>query len=98
MDGCVPATPSCIPLPFFILIPHSLPLPLREGSTLNHKKATLVTGHRADMEQGENFRNDAMEILKVLEEHVLETITVHGVTFEDGCMLPELYKEFYIFI
>lgn len=50
------------------------------------------------MQQEENFRNGMVEILNVLEEHVLETITAHGVTFEDDCMLPVLYKVFYIFI
>lgn len=27
---------------------------------------------------------------QMLEEHALETITVHGVTFEEGCPLPEI--------
>lgn len=50
------------------------------------------------MQESENFRNDTMEILKVLQDYVLETITVCGVTFKDGWMLLVLYKEFCIFI
>lgn len=94
IDGCVPP-PARFPLPFFPPIPHSLSLPVWEGIH-PQKKATLVTGHRADV-QGENW-NDTVDISKVLQEHVLEMITAHGVTFEDDCMLPLSYKEFYVFI
>lgn len=39
-----------------------------------------------------------VEILKALQDNVLETTVGHGITFEDDCMLLEFYKDFYIFI
>lgn len=49
--------------------------------------------HRADMQgRGNFFRNDLVEVPKLLEEHDLEIITVHGVTFEEGCLLPEIFR------
>lgn len=55
--------------------------------------------HRADMQGGGSFfRNDMVEVLKVLEEHALEAITVHGVTFEEGCLLPGLFRVLYLYL
>lgn len=49
--------------------------------------------HRADMQGGGGFfRNDTVEVLKVLEEHALVSFTVHGATFEEGCLLPVLFR------
>lgn len=39
-----------------------------------------------------------VEILKALQDYVLRTTIVHGITFEDGCTLLESYKDIYIFI
>lgn len=88
----LPAFPCSSSSPFPILVPSPL-----GNIAYPYKKAILATQHRADMQLVENiFRNDTVEILKVLEKDVLETSAVHEVTFEDGCMLPVLYKEFYI--
>lgn len=55
--------------------------------------------HRADMqERGSFFRNDTVELLKVLEEHALEIITVHGVTLEEGCSLPVLFRVLHLYL
>lgn len=58
------APPSCFPLPFFLPIPHSLYLSIREGAP-PHKKATFVTGRRVDIQQSKNFFRSLF--LKVLE-------------------------------
>lgn len=55
--------------------------------------------HRADMQEGGSFfRNDTVEVLKVLEDHVLETITVPGITFDDGCLLPVLFRVLHLYL
>lgn len=93
MDGYILPSPSILPLSL-----SSIPFLSLLGKVTAQKKAALMTGHRADMQEWENFRNDTVEILKVLQDYVLETITVCGVTFKDGWMLLVLYKEFCIFI
>lgn len=48
--------------------------------------------------RGRLFRIDMVEALKVLEEHALETIAVHGVTFEEGCLLPEIFRVLHLYL
>lgn len=93
MDGCV--------LPSLSLFPHSfshfLSRPIKNVGP--QKKTMLVIGYKTDMWEWENFFKKGMvEILKALQDYVLETTIVHGITFEDGCMLLEFYKDFFIFI
>lgn len=53
----------------------------------------------ADMQgRGSFFRNDVVEVLKLLGEHALEIITVHGVTFEEGCLLPEIFRVLHLYL
>lgn len=88
---------------FFLLLlsfPHSfshfLSHPIRNVGP--QKKTMLVTGYKTDTWEWEKFfRKDMVEILKALQDNVLETTVGHGITFEDGCMLLEFYKDFYIF-